>query len=388
MAGRTRDTTSGIYAVAAEAWVIVMTVSRAMRGVEGVSTARREAILQIARRLNYVPNSNARALSQANADLIGISVPNLLNDVFADVLQGTRGTIQKAGYFTVIDMTDYNMEVELRWVSRLLSVRPAALILTGIGHYPDSRSTLRAAGVPTLDTWDFSLDPIDVCVDLDHVPAGADLARYVHELGYRSPAFVGARVGMDPRADARLRGLETVFRAPVVRTGAAPENAFRMGAERARLAEGSPPRRRVLSQRSDGFWGLDRRAGTWPARARGHGRRGVQCPGPQHGAAGTADDGVYTAAPDGCNRCAHPSGKVARRRGRARDRAAYQGPARRDHARTAETVASGGLIWPYGIVNTGWNRHATHANDERRGQGRRSVRDDGQPRFQERCFRR
>lgn len=234
MTRRPRDTTSGIYAVAAEAGVSVMTVSRAMRGVEGVSRARREAILQIAKRLNYVPNSNARALSQANADLVGIAVPNLLNDVFADVLQGMRGTIQRAGYSTVIDTTEYDPEVELRWVTRLLSWRPAALILTGVDHHPDLRPMLRAARVPTLETWDYTADPIDICVGIDHVAAGADLARHVQDLGYRAPAFVGAHRGTDPRADARVRGLEQVFEAPVVRTGAVPDNAFLMGAEGAR----------------------------------------------------------------------------------------------------------------------------------------------------------
>ena len=234
MVRRPRDVTSGIYAVAAEAGVSVMTVSRAMRGVEGVSIARREAILQIARRLNYVPNSNARALSKANADLVGISVPNLLNDVFADVLQGMRGTIQKAGYYTVIDTTEYDAEVELRWVSRLLSWRPAALILTGIDHHPDLAPMLRTAGVATLETWDFCPDPIDICVGLDHVAAGEDIGRFVEGLGYRAPAFVGAHPGTDPRADARVRGLEKVFGAPLLRVGADTDNAFLMGAGGAR----------------------------------------------------------------------------------------------------------------------------------------------------------
>ncbi len=231
MSRKPRDPASGIRAVAAEAGVSVMSVSRAMRGVEGVSAVKREAILKIARRLNYVPNSNARALSQTNADLIGISLPNLLNDVFADVLDGMRGTIQRSGYFTVIDTTEYDPDVELRWVSRLLSWRPAALVLTGVDHHPELAPMIRAAGVPTLETWDYRADPIDICVGLDHVAAGADLARYVHGLGYRTPGFVGARPGMDPRADARVRGIEQIFAEPLARAGAAPENAFRMGAE-------------------------------------------------------------------------------------------------------------------------------------------------------------
>ncbi|WP_179379379.1 LacI family DNA-binding transcriptional regulator [Jannaschia marina] len=242
MTRRPRTSTSGIYTVAAEAGVSVMTVSRAMRGVEGVSAKKREAILQIARRLNYVPNSNARALSQTNADLIGISLPTLVNDVFADILDGMRGTFERAGYSTVIDTTEYDEARELRWVSRLLSWRPAALVLTGVHHHPDLKPMLRDAGIPTLETWDFAPDPIDICVGVDHRAAGAEVAAYVKGLGYRRPAFVGASPGTDPRADARAVGVGSVFDTPLLRPVLTHDNPFRVGAAglRAALTEGEP----------------------------------------------------------------------------------------------------------------------------------------------------
>ena len=51
-----------------------------------MAEATRAEILRIARRMRYVPNSAARTLAATNADLVGISVPNLFNDVFADIL--------------------------------------------------------------------------------------------------------------------------------------------------------------------------------------------------------------------------------------------------------------------------------------------------------------
>ncbi len=225
------DKQSGIYAVAAEAGVSVMSVSRAMRGVDGISAKKRDAILEIARRLNYVPNSNARALSQANADLIGISLPTFANDVFADVLEGTRGTIRRAGFSTVIDTTEYDPEAERRWVERLLSWRPAGLILTGVDHHSDVRSMLRDAKIPTLETWDYDPDPIDVVVGIDHVAAGAQLGTEIRKLGYEKPAFIGVARGHDARADKRLLGLRSVFEVPIARIATKPANSFRMGSE-------------------------------------------------------------------------------------------------------------------------------------------------------------
>ncbi len=206
-----RRSSVGIREVAEAAGVSMMTVSRAIRGVEGVSEKKRAEILRIAKKLNYVPNSNARSLAVENSNLVGISLPTFANDVFAEILAGMRGTFEGAGYSSVIDTTEYSPESERRWVERLLTWRPAAVILTGVDHLPDVRAKLQDAAIPTLEIWDVTSDPIDICVGIDHEAAGYDLGRYAVTLGYRSPAYVGAPLGRDRRADARLRGIKRAF---------------------------------------------------------------------------------------------------------------------------------------------------------------------------------
>lgn len=206
-----RRSSVGIREVAEAAKVSMMTVSRAIRGVEGVSEKKRAEILRIAKKLNYVPNSNARSLAVENSNLVGISLPTFANDVFAEILAGMRGTFEGAGYASVIDTTEYSLESEQRWVERLLTWRPAAVILTGTDHLPDVREKLRTAAIPTLEIWDVISDPIDIAVGIDHEAAGYELGRYAVALDYRSPAFVGAPLGRDRRADARLRGIVRAF---------------------------------------------------------------------------------------------------------------------------------------------------------------------------------
>jgi len=236
----------GIHGVARAAGVSLMTVSRAMRGVEGVSEGKRAEILTIARSLGYVPNNNARALSQSNSTLIGVSLPTLFNDVFADILAGMRGTIEAQGYSSVIDTTEYSAQAERRWVERVLSWRPAGVVLTGVQHDPEVRQLLRAAGVATLETWDICDDPIDICVGMDHRAAGLLLGRHIARLGYRRPAFVGVERGQDPRAEGRARGIAQAFGEVGVDVlpvhAAPPDNTYRMGADgfRAVLAAHAP----------------------------------------------------------------------------------------------------------------------------------------------------
>lgn len=219
--------TIGIRDIAEAASVSMMTVSRALRGVEGVSEGKRAEILRIAQRLNYVANNNARSLAMENSRIVGISLPTFANDVFADVLSGMRGTFEGAGYSSVIDTTEYNPQVELDWVDQMLTWRPAAVILTGTDHSPDVRRKLRAAKVPTLEIWDVAEDPIDVCVGIDHRAAGQVIGRYAVDLGYRAPAYVGAPLGRDTRADARFQGISEAFAAT--------------GGARARIAGRSEP---------------------------------------------------------------------------------------------------------------------------------------------------
>lgn len=197
--------------VAEAAGVSVMTVSRALRGIEGVSETRRKAITRIAKRLNYFPNNNARALVATNSDLVGISFPTLFNDVFADVFDGMRRTFEHAGLATVVDTTSYKPDVELEWVDRVMSWHPAAIVLTGNDHHKDVPTKLRKAGIPTLELWDVCDDPIDICVGIDHFDAGLKIGNYAVSLGYRRPGFVGGKIGRDPRADKRRHGIEQAF---------------------------------------------------------------------------------------------------------------------------------------------------------------------------------
>jgi LacI family transcriptional regulator, gluconate utilization system Gnt-I transcriptional repressor len=200
-----------IQDVADRVGVSIMTVSRAMRGVEGVSPSRRGEILNVAKELGYRPNRTARSLAAAHSTLIGVSLPTLFNEVFADILDGMRRTFDMAGLDIVLDNSDYDSRREELWVERMIDWRPAGVILSGVDHADAVRDQLRTANIPTLEIWDQRSDPIDICVGIDHEAAGRAIGRYLIARGYRSCAFVGVEQGRDPRAEKRLAGLRASF---------------------------------------------------------------------------------------------------------------------------------------------------------------------------------
>ncbi len=197
--------------VAEAAGVSIMSVSRAMRGVEGISQAKREEILNIARNIGYYPNRVAVSLAASSSNLIGVSVPTLFGTVFAEIFDAMRGSFEKAGFATVIDITDYSAAHEEAWVERMISWRPAGLILSGIDHNRTTRERLIKSNIPVLEIWEHTQTPIDLCVGIDHFKAGAQMGKYLTDLGYRSPGYIGVALGKDQRADRRLEGLRSSF---------------------------------------------------------------------------------------------------------------------------------------------------------------------------------
>jgi LacI family transcriptional regulator, gluconate utilization system Gnt-I transcriptional repressor len=198
--------------VARHVGVSIMSVSRAMRGVEGVSAPLRAKILNAAKLLGYRPNRNARSLAAAHSTLIGISLPTLYNEVFADILEAMRHTFDRAGFDLVLDNSDYDDRREASWVERMIDWNPAGVILSGVDHAAGVGAQLRQAKIPTLEIWDQHEDPIDLCVGIDHEAAGLMIGTHLIACGYQRPGFIGVEEGRDPRAEKRLNGLRAAYR--------------------------------------------------------------------------------------------------------------------------------------------------------------------------------
>lgn len=197
--------------VARAAGVSIMSVSRVMRGVEGVSPAKRTEIRRIARKLGYTPSSVAGSLAAANSTLIGISIPTLFEAVFAEILDGMRGIFNKAGLQAIVETTDYVESFEEKWVQRMIAWHPAGVILSGVFHSKTTEERLRNSGIPTLEIWDYTDTPIDMCIGVDHFSAGYEMGLHLVRLGYRDPAYVGVKLNKDPRAEDRVAGLSKAF---------------------------------------------------------------------------------------------------------------------------------------------------------------------------------
>lgn len=222
--------------VAREARVSKITVSRVVRNSGPIADDTRERVTAAIRKVGYVPNRVAGALASAGSDLIGVIIPSLDNIVFPDVLNGIHGVVAPRGYRAMVSVTDYNLEAEYQSVSALLSWRPAAVIVTGLEHKPETTHLLKACGVPVVELMDIEGTPIDIAVGMSHQMAGRETAARLVAAGYRHIGYVGHDMERDVRASKRrasfMAGLSdagTSLTGEVMAPGASSVHAGRAG---------------------------------------------------------------------------------------------------------------------------------------------------------------
>lgn len=173
--------------VARLAGVSLMTVSRALNRPELVSAKTRELVRQAVERTGYIPNRLAGGLSGLHTGQVAVLVPSLSNLVFSDLLNGLASVLEPHGMQMMVGNYHY------------------ALVL--VGPAPRSAaSLLRARALPMVETVELIDTPFDCNVGISHQDAGAAMAAYLTQQGYRSAAAVSANAGLERRTSQRIEG--------------------------------------------------------------------------------------------------------------------------------------------------------------------------------------
>ena len=87
---------TGIKDVAREVEMSTATVSRALRGLPGVSEETRDRVRETARRLGYVPSPSAAGLASGQTRTVAVIVPFVTQWFFAAVVQGAEEELRSA----------------------------------------------------------------------------------------------------------------------------------------------------------------------------------------------------------------------------------------------------------------------------------------------------
>ncbi|MBR0800263.1 LacI family DNA-binding transcriptional regulator [Bradyrhizobium jicamae] len=195
--------------VAKLAGVSPITASRFFRTPEALSVGKRARVESAAKELGYVPNLAARALASQRTEVVGVLIPSLTNNVFADVLRGIYDALDGSRYSIQLANTRYSILQEERLLRLFLAQKPAGLIVTGINQTADSRAIMESVDCPIVQIMEIGPSPIDMMIGFSHFDASRAAIAHLLAQGCRRIGFLGAR--MDPRVQRRLDGYQAAM---------------------------------------------------------------------------------------------------------------------------------------------------------------------------------
>src|SRR5436305_11886500 len=105
---RRRTAAVTIHDVAARAGVSVATVSRVLNRNAPVRQETLQHVQDVARRLRYVPNTAARALSIRRSNTIGVVLPDVHGEFFSEVIRGIDVAERTSGFHILVSRPHSN----------------------------------------------------------------------------------------------------------------------------------------------------------------------------------------------------------------------------------------------------------------------------------------
>jgi LacI family transcriptional regulator len=116
--------------IALELNISVATTSKALQGRSDVSNSTREAVVNLAEKMNYVPNSVAVNLRTRQTKTIGVIIPTIVHQFFSKVIDGIIEEAEKQGYFVITLQSNENFEFEKKQLQLLMQKRVDGILIS------------------------------------------------------------------------------------------------------------------------------------------------------------------------------------------------------------------------------------------------------------------
>lgn len=199
-----------LHDVARLAGVAPITASRALNTPSQVSAKVLKKVTDAVTHAGYVPNRMAGGLASARSRLVAALVPTISGPVFLETLKALNEALVERGYQLMLGQSGYADSREDALLDAIISRRPDGIVLTGIMHSPQGRKRLLAAGIPVVETWDFTPTPLDMLVGFSHVDVGRAVVDFLYAKGHRRLAVIA---GDDERSQRRQQAFQAAAQA-------------------------------------------------------------------------------------------------------------------------------------------------------------------------------
>jgi LacI family transcriptional regulator len=224
--------------VAKTAGVAVSTVSAVINDTAYVSPGLRQKIEAAIMSLRYTPSRTARNLKSGRSQLIGLSVSNLNNPFFAEIVLNAEALVAEWGYSLVVFNSAENPEREKRNVTLARELSCDGMILSPVGRSDHARWQVLEGKIPMVLLAGPSESETHDTVTLNNVAAGRQATEYLLDMQHTRIGSVTGTTDVDP-GRGRYQGMVNAMAArgltpepEIVRSGAFREdNAYSVARE-------------------------------------------------------------------------------------------------------------------------------------------------------------
>ncbi|MCZ8511853.1 LacI family DNA-binding transcriptional regulator [Paenibacillus filicis] len=206
--------------IAKELGLSINTVSLALKNSSRINEETRSKVQQVAKALNYIPNSIARSLVQKKTDVIGFILPKMTNPVQIETAQQMERKLLTSGYNMMLMTTDSDKNYESQALDILLSRQVDGIFLFPTNkHNQDKIKSIRSAGIPLVLLSGGRYKPSSDAVYMNQFSGAYQATEHLAKLGYREIGFItggAANVEKFDGYQAVLRDRQLEFREELV----------------------------------------------------------------------------------------------------------------------------------------------------------------------------
>ena len=173
-----------ILDIAREAGVSPSTVSRVLNGTVPVAEEKREAVLSIAKKLRYQPNTVAQGLVRGRTQAIGILTQSIASPFYGEILLGIEQGLARSGYQPIIASGNWRTDDEIAALD-LLSARRVDGLIVFAGVLSDEHLYEAASSMPLIVIGRSVAGIEQQCLAIDNYEAAKEATQLLISLGHR-----------------------------------------------------------------------------------------------------------------------------------------------------------------------------------------------------------
>jgi LacI family transcriptional regulator/LacI family repressor for deo operon, udp, cdd, tsx, nupC, and nupG len=153
----------------------------------------REEIKQLAREMNYVPNSIAQSLQTQRTNTIGVVVTSIADPFFAEVVEGIEQIARSAGLSVLLSASHRDFEQEIAAIDNFYRRRVDGILVADSRISKQHTKQLAQIAVPTVLINSQAEDRTEMfhSVSIDDCLGGRLAVEHLISLGHTSIGYIG-----------------------------------------------------------------------------------------------------------------------------------------------------------------------------------------------------